>query len=318
MRERASLFDRAALLGAAAAMAVLGWLSTQTPPDPQDEGEQSPQEDASLPEQTLKALQTLAEGGGFAEEAAEVAGSSGLIPAGDGCAMRRAAAMRALPLDTRRLYAAAALAGDASAAVGYLQRAMEASPEAAWRAELGMAKSLRRAGNPEAARAHAEAALQTTPEGHCRSDAWLALALSSEGDVRREALVQAVRADPGHYDAWNALTAELGRRLASGTGDCDADAALAIEALSYLDELSRNRAQLAGLQRQIAAAAPADAPARAMVMGLIHEKSGRPDAARSAYRNAAARAAAAGHCAAPIHAVAMDRLAHLTPEGTAE
>jgi tetratricopeptide (TPR) repeat protein len=305
------------LAGSVCAAGLLGfaWLTGVTPPEPSDcEGEpcrsRPPVGDVRV-EQTQTALRRSQPGGELDTAAAAVAGERGIVPAGDSCGMRRPHAIRALPRDVRAIYAAAEVAGEAETALALLQRAALAAPSAAWRAELGKAKALRRSGRADEALPHAQAALDAAPTAHCRADAWFALALASSGERRRAALEQAVRDDPGHYDAWAVLAAELAGQLAGGGSarSCDADAALMIEAIVHLDALARTDGQLARLERRASTVAPAGVPAREILSAMVMQRTGRPRLAAAAYERALA--APAGPCAAPIQLVARRKLGEL-------
>ncbi|NKN31685.1 hypothetical protein [Marichromatium bheemlicum] len=294
-----------ATLIAALSLLGLGGLARLEPPRPK-----SPAVSAATTaqtEQTRKALDALASGR-LDDEAERVAAVPGLIPAGDTCGARRAQLMAPMPRVARARFAAASLAASPEVRLALLTELEAEYPAMAWRIRLEMSEVARRAGDRTRAGADAEAALALDPPAGCRSDAWFRKALVSDGAARLAALRAAVADDPGHYNAWAYLAVELMRLLdhAAEGAHCDAAAAQLVRAIVYLDRLARTDAQLARLERLANAASPAHGPGRALLLGMVQERTRRLAQAAATYGRVAAYAA--GDCMAPVALVARTRL----------
>jgi hypothetical protein len=257
-------------------------------------------------------------------EAREVAQDRGLIPAATTCGMRRPGVLPHADRDTRTVFAAAAFATDPAVKVALLDSlAASGSAEFRARAQLDLAHLALRQRRPDTARGHALAVLQAeTLPPSCQSDAWMVLALVAErSDEREDALMQAVQLDPGSWLAQQALTVTLARALDTPSAPtvCARRANALIRSIVALDMLAQSDDQLARLERVFATPAEGASsvtPGRALVLGMVRERSARPEAARAIYADGLAGTGAQGGCGSILKSALAQRLQKLETAST--
>jgi hypothetical protein len=261
-------------------------------------------------QETEAALKALASG--ELDRAAEaVANITGIVPAGDTCGTRRPNVMPPLSRHARTLFAAASIAASPELRIKLLDDLETKEPDAAWRIRVEKSEIARRRGDLSRAIAEAEVAISLVPQGTCASDAWFNKALASTGQSRSTALQVAVEHDPGHYNAWARLAVDLMSRLDHGVSpsECDTVTGRLVQAIVYLDKMAKTDAQLARLERLANNEARSTSPARAILLAMIMERTGRSSEAIDVYANLVSGYGTP--CWAPIRLVAKSRLVAL-------
>lgn len=314
----------AQILSAAVALAVgIGLLTVEAVPQDSSAQQAQAMSEAAMEAAMEEMRETLEQldRGEIEEEAEAVASERGLYPSAMTCGMRRPGVQASASREDRRRFSAAALATDPDFKREILAAlAQHEAPAIRARAHLGLAHLAMRLGDAPTARRHAEAML-AEPEvpPTCQSDAWFTIAAAVAGSAEEEAaLAQAVALDPGSWNAQLALTGVLASALErpAPPGQCAARARALVRAVVMLDSLAESDEQLAWIESRIGyggADPAAQSAGRAFVLGMVRERSARPQAAIETYAEGT-RAAATDACGAILQQALAQRLTHLTTE----
>ena len=269
----------------------LAWVLQTVPPDP-GSGPACSQEDPGCTEnleqvESLESTLRRLESGELDEAAERVANIPGLVPAADTCGMRYSKLLAPAPRPVRNAFAAANLAAEPALKREILEEIAAQNPDLVWRVEHFLGTISLREGLTGEAVEHAKHMLQTSGLAPaCQADAAFLKALASTGQTRQAALLAAVEKDPGHFNAWFHLALVSTARLAMTDGtDCAHHATNLLRAVVHLDRLAAIDPQLARLERVSEEYAPPDSPARALLLGMVYERSGRGEEALGIYHN---------------------------------
>lgn len=286
--------------------------------DPREAGQEVSE---GIVQEMIAAVQQM-DDGEMDEAAKAVASETGLFAAAATCGMRRSRLLPTAPRDLRTRFVLASLRTDASRKAEMLSElAAHSEPHVRFQAFYRLASVAARAGDADAARQNARAALEIQGiDDTCRADAhYLMGRLASKPAASERDLRIASDLDPGawqvHADLLPVLTAQL-ERVADASACVDRTRAM-IRSVILMDNLAPSDEHLAALEVELTPAGSRMAalhPARAFAIGVLRERTNRPDLARETYQ-IARRVSADGACGQLLRVALDKRLERLDRNG---